>query len=320
MIERWVRFWERREGPASLALTRILVGLVLFADFGQIAVRGLVPGLWLAPPRGLGFGAAEDGAPALLRWLGATPAAVTALWAVVVLGALGVSLGWALREAALAAALGSALLGHLAPSGERAIDALLRIVLVVLALSRADASWSLRSRFERGRGREPVRSIPAWPRQLLFAQLVWVYFSAAHNRSGPGWWPSGHLAALSHVLSDPHFAVFSPGWTRAVYPLTQVATALTMTFELGAPLLFALTFLDRHPERGGALGRLVRRLHLRWAFLALGAGLHLGIAVTMRLGIFPFGMLALYPLFLHPSELSEGLARGWRVACAWRVE
>ena len=32
--------------------------------------------------------------------------------------------------------------------------------------------------------------------------------------------------------------------------------------------------------------------------------LHLGIAVTMQLGIFPFGMLALYPIFLFTRKSS----------------
>jgi len=320
LIERWVAFWDRREAPTSLALVRLLVGLVLLVDLTGIAAAGLVPDVWLAPPRGLGWGALNDGAPGLLRWLGASPPGVTVLFAAATLGALGVVLGWALRPAALGCALAGASLAHLAPSSDRAIDQLLRVVLVVLAFSRADRAWSLRSVLRRRRGAEREALIPAWPRQLLFAQLVWVYFSAALNRGGVAWWPSGHFSALSNVLSEPHFAVFRPGWTRSVFPLTQLATALTMTFELGSPLLFALTFLDRHPGRGGLAGRLVCRLHLRFAFVALGVCLHLGIALTLRLGIFPYGMLALYPLFLHPDELSTGLARCRRVARAGHLE
>ena len=41
------------------------------------------------------------------------------------------------------------------------------------------------------------------------------------------------------------------------------------------------------------------------AAFSLDSWLHqnLGIAVTMQLGIFPFGMLALYPIFVHLEEL-----------------
>jgi hypothetical protein len=319
VIARWVAFWDRREAPHSLALARLLLGSVILADFAGIWRHGLVPDSWLLPPGGLGWGAARPDASSLIGWLASSPTALTVLAALGVLAAAAVTLGLGLRPAALVLVAVSALFGHLAPSGERAIDMLARIVLIVLALSRADACWSLSAVLARRRGAPTDASIAAWPRQLLFAQLVWVYFSAAQNRGGPAWWPSGHFAALATVLSDPHFAAFHPGWTRSVYPLTQLGTALTMVFELGSPLLLLLTFLDRSPE-GGMAGRLVRRLRLRFLWLALGVSLHLGIAATMRLGIFPYGMLALYPLFFDPGEVQGAVQLLARVARPGRVE
>jgi hypothetical protein len=304
---RWVAFWDRREGPESLALARMLVGSVLFWDFAGMASAGLVPDFWLAPPRGLGWGGVVE-ASGFVHALGASPGLISALWALALAGSFGVAVGLWLRPAALACVTATALLGRLAPDGERAIDVLLRIVLIVFALSRADATWSLGSALRRRRGHPAVTSIPAWPRLLLFAQVVWVYSSAAQTRGGVEWWPAGGCVALARVLSDPHFARFSPGWTAALDPLPRVATALTMLFELGSPLIAVFTVAERRPERFGAFGRAVRRLHLRWLWLGLGASLHLGIALTMRLGIFPFGMLALYPLFLAPEELRAGLA------------
>ena len=314
---RWVAFWDRREGPESLALARLLVGSVLFADFAGMAGERLAPDFWLAPPSGLGWGAAVD-ATGFVHALGTSPSWVTALWACALVGSLGVAVGLWLRPAALLCVAATALLGRLAPDGERAIDLLLRIVLIVLALSPADAVWSLASVRRRRLGRPPATSIPAWPRLLLFAQLVWVYSSAAQNRGGSEWWPAGGSVALARILSDPHFARFSPGWTAALDPLPRVATALTMLFELGSPLIIVFTFAERHPERLARFGRVVRRLRLRWVWLGLGASLHLGIALTLRLGIFPFGMLALYPLFVAPEELRAALERlrGARVSAA----
>jgi hypothetical protein len=153
-----------------------------------------------------------------------------------------------------------------------------------------------------------VQSVPAWPRYLLFLQLIWVYFSAAHNR-GRDWTPAGEFTAIAEILADPPIARFAPGWTASVYPLTQAATAMTMVFELCAPLFLLATCLERQPERAFGLGHVVRRFRLRWAWLLVGVGLHLGIALTMRLGIFSFGVLALYPLFLHPDELDALLGR-----------
>jgi hypothetical protein len=314
MIERWVLFWDRRESPESLALLRILVGLVVLWDLAESALRGLIPALWQAPPRGFGLSLPPSAQPLLLRVLGASDGMLEALFAVAALGALAVAAGFCLRPAAFGCAFATATLAHLAPDGERAIDVLLRTVLLVLALSRADAVWSLRAWLRKRRGAALEPSIPAWPRQLLFLQLVWVYFSAAQNRGGDAWWPAGDFAALSRILSDPHFARFSPGWTGHVYPLTQLATLLTMLFELTSPLLLGLTYLDRHAGTGGQVGALVRRLRLRWAWLGLGVCLHLGIAVTMRLGIFPFGMLALYPVLLHPDEVLLMLERCARFA------
>lgn len=65
-------------------------------------------------------------------------------------------------------------------------------------------------------------------------------------------------------------------------------------------LLIVVTFLDRRPGRGGRVGDWLRRFRVHWLWLALGVCLHLGIALTLRLGIFPFGVLALYPLLLQP--------------------
>jgi len=309
MIERWVRFWDRREAPHSLALVRILVGLVLLWDLAGAAAGRLVPELWLPPPRGLGWLPEGDQLPLLVRLFGTSELVLEGLFVTAVVGALGVVLGLGLGPAAFACALATATLAHLTRDGERAIDVLLRIVLLVLGMSRADAMWSARAWLRRRRGKPLEVSIPAWPHQLLFFQLLWVYFSAAQNRGGEAWWPGGDFSALSRILSDPHFARLSPGWTRHVYPLTQLATILTMTFELASPLVVALTYFDRHPQTGGGFGAVTRRLHLRWVWIAVGVSLHLGIAATMRLGIFPYGMLALYPLLCHPDEIERLVRR-----------
>jgi hypothetical protein len=106
--------------------------------------------------------------------------------------------------------------------------------------------------------------------------------------------PFGGCSALALILHDPHFARFDPAWVGAVYPLTQVATALTVLFEWTSPL-----FLYACLERPGRLGRALRFVRFRTAWLAVGVGFHLALAVTMRLGIFPYGVLALYPVFFR---------------------
>jgi hypothetical protein len=309
VIGRWVAFWDRREGPESLALLRILVPLVILLDLGAALRLGLLPGLWAPPPHGLGWVGVTDAAPPLTRLLGAS---TTTAWLVIglaVLGALLLLTGLLHRVGALLLAFATAELARLSPDGERAVDVLLRIAVLVLAFSRADGCWSIAAWLRKRAGRPLLLEIPAWPRQLLFLQLVWVYFSAAHNRGGTAWWPAGEFSAIANVLSDPHYARFTPGWTAAVFPLTQVSTALTMLFELGAPMLVPLTLLDRGHFHGGAVGAFVRRFRLRFVYLGLGVLLHVGIWLTMRLGIFSLGMLSLYSVLLDPSEVRAALAR-----------
>jgi hypothetical protein len=83
-----------------------------------------------------------------------------------------------------------------------------------------------------------------------------------------------------------------------------------MVFEFTAPLYLLWMWFDRRPGRGARFGDRVRRLCVRWLWLLLGVGLHLGIAVTMQIGMFPFAILALYPALLAPDEIAVGLRRG----------
>ncbi len=304
----WVEFWNHRESPASLSATRILVGLALVGDLSHAELLGARRAAWSPPPEGMGIGANAEH-PLAARWFGATSATADALFWIALVAALCFSLGALFRVSALVLLLALGQLAHFAPSGDRGIDQLLRIVVAVLALSGAHRRLSVDAWIGARLARPPPREVPAWPRYLLFAQLVWMYFSAAHNRADAAWWPHGDFSAVAQILADPHIARFRPVSAAWAYPLLQAATATTMLFELGAPLLIPLTFFARRPGRGGRLGDWLRRYRVRWLWLGLGVSLHVGIAITLRLGVFPFGVLALYPLLLHPDEIEHLFAR-----------
>jgi hypothetical protein len=307
LLERWVAFWDRREAPTALASIRILVALVLLFDLLDAVSCGAVSLVWAPPPIGAGFGQSSSPPPLAVAWLGASEHTALVLWALAVLSSGLVMFGVAYRVSSWLLVFAMAELLHCQPTYD-GIDALLCIVLPLLALSRADAVWSFDA-WRRRRRNVLLKDVPAWPRYLLFVQLVWVYFSAAHHR-GASWGPVGGFSAIGDVLADPHFARFTPGSLHALYPMMQLGTLLTMLFEFSAPLMPLFTWLDRSPGRGGRFGEVVRRWRIRWVWLSLGVGLHLGIAFSMRLGIFPFGILALYPVFLHPDEIESLLARG----------
>ncbi len=177
------------------------------------------------------------------------------------------------------------------------------MVFVVLALSQGATRGGRSTRMiARRLGRDVPAEIPAWPRYLLMFQLVWMYFSGGQNKSSDVWGPTGGFTALANALTEPHAARFGPAWVGVIYPLTRVATALTMAFELGAPLYLLAYYYAATAERAGKLRAWFNRWRVRWIWLGLGVMFELGIAFGLRLGVFPFGMLAIYPVFLRPED------------------
>ena len=274
----WVGLWDRREDAAALALVRVFVGLVLSYDLFELARLDLVDAIYAPAPDG--FGIAYDGF-----------LSPHATWLVALVAALCIATGTLTRAACVVFVIASSQLAHMSPNGERGIDVMLRIVVAILALSQCHARWSVDAFAWRKLGKPMPHEVPAWPRYVLLLQLVWVYFSGGLNKGGASWFPTGGFTALANILADPHVARFDPSWIATVMPLTRIATALTMLFEFGAPLYLVAYW------RGWT--------RVRVAWIALGVAFHLGIAIGMRLGIFPWGMLALYPVLLRPSELAR---------------
>ncbi|MBX3156525.1 MAG: HTTM domain-containing protein [Deltaproteobacteria bacterium] len=301
----WIELWDRREPVTALALVRILVALVLLYDYLVMWKLDLIEPLWSLPPDGY----ATPNDRWAVRWFGGGPDAAFGLWLATVIALVAMAAGALTRVACVAFVLLSAQFAHLGPDADRGIDQLLRVVVAILALSRSHAMWSVDAWLWRRLGRPMSPIVPAWPRYLLFAQLVWVYFSGGHNKTGTEWGPYDGFTALANTLADPHFARFAPDWVAALHPLTRVATALTITFELTSPLLIVFTYYAATADRPGTLRRWCNRLRLRAIWIALGISFHVGIAITMQLGIFPLGMLALYPIVLLPRELDRFGAR-----------
>lgn len=271
----WVALLDRRESATALVLVRILLAAVMLVDYLDIRHSGLLDSLYAPPPQGFAIGEA---------WLSSHAA-----WLLGTISLAAVVVGLATPLACVGFVAASAAFSHLTPDGESALDMLARVVFLILALSRCNAKWSVDAWILRKLGRPMATDVPAWPRYLLMFQLVWVYFSGGMNKSSGTWGPQGGFTALANALSDPHAARFSPEWVGVIYPLTRIGTALTMAFELGAPL-FLIAY--------------ARAWRSRWIWIGLGVGFEIGIAVGLRLGSFPYGMLALYPVLLRPEDFT----------------
>ena len=307
----WVELLDRRESPTSLVLVRVLVAAAVLGDLLQAWLHDVIVAVWAPPPHGTGYASIWDrNPPFMVRWFGAgVDTAELVFWIAVVAAAL-LMIGAATRASAIVLALMLAQLGHMAPEGDRGIDFLLRTAVAILAFSSCHARWSVDAWLRRRVFKRPFAElVPAWPRYLLFAQVVWMYFSAGHNKGDKAWGPLGGFSALANILSDPHFARFDGSWIPYAIPVLAVGTAATILFEWSSPLMPILTWWHRTPERPGRLRRIANRLRLRWAWIATGVIFHIGIAVTMRLGVFPWGMLALYPVLFHPDEIDRAV--GW---------
>ncbi|HEY1557331.1 MAG TPA: HTTM domain-containing protein [Kofleriaceae bacterium] len=277
--KRWVALWDHREPPAQLALVRIGVGAVACADLVYARLAGLAGVLWAPAPAGYATG--------YQPWFGLDG---QAWWLIAAIAAAAIALGAGTRVACLVYVAASLQLSRLAPASESALDVLYRMVPLVLACSRCNARWSIDAAIARALGRPRAAEVPAWPRYLLLVQLVWIYFSAGINKSGAEWGPFGGFTALADAAVDPHAARFAAGWVQTLLPLTRVATALAIAFELAAPLY---------------LVALYRRWRVRWVWFGLGVAFEVGLALVLRLGDFPFGMLALYPALLVPADLQR---------------
>lgn len=313
----WVSLLDRREKPTALVVTRVLLALAVLGDLVHAWSLDLIGAVWAPPPHGTGYASIWDPVPPfMVRWFGpGVDTAELVFWLAVGSAAL-LLIGAATRLSAITLALMLAQLGHMAPEGDRGIDFLLRTAVAILALSSCHARFSVDAWVRRRLLKRPFPElVPAWPRYLLFAQVVWVYFSAGHNKGDPAWGPLGHFSALANILSDPHFARFDGAWIPWAMPLLAVGTAATMLFEWSSPLLPLFTWWHATRDRPGRLRRIANRLRLRWVWIATGVFFHIGIAVTMRLGVFPWGMLALYPVLFHPDEF-ERAARWLRARAA----
>jgi hypothetical protein len=296
---RWATLLDQRENGTSLALFRAACGLSLLYSIGSIVLHGMVPVIWLGPSHG-GLLPVGDG-PWLFHWLGGlTP---TTLWIVVsatLLAGLLLVLGGGGRVTALVSLLGYQALTGINSETVGAYDWLLTNALWLVFLSRSTATLSLDCRLRTGRW-QSAKPVPAWPRYLAIYQIVLVYWSTGMHKLSRSWLPGGAFSALYYILQEPTWQRGDMTWLARVYPLTQIATALTWIWEISAPLLLLILWYRRTPQRPGRLRALCNRLPLRGLWVTTGLLMHLGILIFMDVGPFSLVALSYYVCLFHPA-------------------
>lgn len=297
----------RREPAHGLALFRIAVGLALLYALVSMAWSGLDRVFWVGVAGGGMHELAGD--HWLLRALGGrTPAAIGALVPAGIVAALLVTLGLGGRLVLLVAGqIYQALLaaGPLVVGG---YDYLIGDALWFLFLAGAGRSLSLDARIRRGVW-APAVDIAAWPRYLAIFQILVVYTTTGLHKLGVPWTPIGGFSALYWVFQEPTWRRFDMSFTAWVYPLTQIATAVTWIWEITAILLLAFYYVRATPGRDGRIRAWMQRRDLRVAFVAIGVPVHLGILIALNVGPFSLISLAYYLCLWHPDELARVAAR-----------
>lgn len=304
--ERWVAFWDEREAPYALGLVRILLGICLVWDFSQAGLYGLVDALYApAEAGGLSDAFMRDNQPLFYELFPATVESGRLLWGTMVAASAALTLGVFTRTSALTLLIAWSQYAQVASYSDRGIDTLCRLILVVLVFAPSGA-WASFDAWRRtgsvwGDGSPEL----SWARKLIIAQLVLMYFSAGVLKTGFTWWPWGGSTALYFALQDPAVGAYDFTWLHdqpvAVF-FTQMGSVSTLLYQWTYPLVFLLMWWRRHPEKGGRLAAFTNRYRLEFLWVGIGAVFHLILAAVMELGIFPWAMLALYPVWLHPDE------------------
>ena len=149
------------------------------------------------------------------------------------------------------------------------------IALFYLMLSPCGAAWAI----GRWRTRQPVLIAP-WPICLLTVQLAIIYlFNGIYKLAGPD---CRHGDVMYSVLGNAAWMRLSYEQLPLNYFGTQVMTWTALVWELTFPLVIMMPWL-------------------RPSALWLGVLFHVGTAVLLQLGPFPFYMMCLY-LPLLPWE------------------
>ncbi|MBK6576162.1 MAG: HTTM domain-containing protein [Sandaracinaceae bacterium] len=310
----WVARCDRREAATTLACFRIAIGLVTLYSLLDVGLGGLVDVLWVDYHSG-GYACLGTGNWLMTLLGGATPHVVHALYGVALGSALLVTMGLAGRLSALVAGQTYMALVFVNGSATGGYDMLITNALWLLVLGDATRTLSLDCRLRSGSFVSDA-SIPAWPRYLAVFQLVVMYTTTGLHKLSTPWLPMGGYSALYDVFQEPTWRRFDMRWTAHVYPLTQLATATTWFFEVGAPLLLVWFYFRHTRERPGRARAWFARRDLRFPFVAIGLVLHLGILVTLNVGPFSWAAMAYYLCLWHPDELAG--ARAWTMRRAER--
>lgn len=279
----WDRFWFTPEPTSTLALVRIAFGLLvtvwsvtlipdLYAFFGEEGVYGS------GPTR------VDDGVWNILTWW-RSDTWMLIVFVVLLVAGVTLTLGLFTRTSAILVFLGLMAFSRRNLWIHNSGDALIRIIALYIALAPSGASLSLdRLRKARDRFWEfPARA--PWVLRLMQLQVSLIYFSTVWQKVRGETWNDG--TAVSYAMRIADIERFPP-------PAFVTDSLLLSNFMTYGTLLTELS-----------LAILVWNRKARPWILLVGVGFHLGIDLTLRVGLFSYALYVLYLAFLDPNTANR---------------
>jgi hypothetical protein len=273
----WERFWFEPEATSTLAVIRIVFGVLVLAwtislapDLAAFFSRtGVLPsfpehqGLW--------------GVLAVFK----SDLAVQLLFAAMLVASIALIIGYQTRLAAVLVFVGVLSFERRNPFVFNTGDGLIRLMAFYLMLAPTGAALSV-DRWRRARDRFwefPFRA--PWVLRFMQIQLSIIYLTAVWSKVQGTTWNNGTAVSYAMRLSDvTRFP--PPAFLTHSALISNLMTYGTLAVEASLPIL-------------------VWNRRLRPYALLAGAFLHLGIEFSIRVGFFSMAMLTLYLSWLDPK-------------------
>ena len=164
-------------------------------------------------------------------------------------------------------------------------DHVLRLMSLILLISPLGLSLSAPSWWRSRVGRVPrlTPPAPAYGLRLMQWQLACIYFSTVWLKVPDQSWRNGEF--ISYFLMSLYSNFPSPRWA-SWSEISALLTLGTLVTEVAVPIL-------------------LWQRRWRWLGLAMGIGLHVGIALTSDLWLFSLSMMMVYPAYLEADDVSR---------------
>ncbi|OGJ59799.1 hypothetical protein A2881_00830 [Candidatus Peribacteria bacterium RIFCSPHIGHO2_01_FULL_55_13] len=205
-----------------------------------------------------------------------------ALYGLLLIGILGMLLGYGYRAASLLTIVLLVYLGLLSFHNFLASwGRLLFFTTVILGMSGADKTYSLRMYFKNGSW-TAWEKVDAWPQRILAIQIAMTYFGVGLQKTFLPDWQSGEILAYAFVN----------GWST---PLAHTIAQWNMPMWVYDGMTIGVKILH------GALPiTLWMPRYQKYAFAA-GAAFHIGVTVVMGMWWFLL-LVPLYAAFVNPQR------------------